>query len=815
MALGSIVLREPLAEQAAEAYLHARGFPQAEVSIARIGLDRTVIDGVTLGPSLPSIARVELSYRPAEILRVHLREVRIDGLRAVFDGWGRRELTRLRALLPPDGRETGEKEFSPGPKVDVTDFRVEFRDPDRGDMTVTGRGRVDLSDPTVAASIDAVARGEFGEASLRVDSEDIAGNAAVMEVQGRADVGLVRLPWPDGIEPRPRGGRVAVSLTGALPMPVFETGATLRTLEGEGHLSADISLRQMELPPYADSVDGKVRLDLETGGGQLRLRIEEPSSLTVKGLSPDLYRDVEQAEITLSSSPGDAKRAPVVGSLTASVRLADGGGRMSARGEGIWTGERESWLPLDLAAKLHVRGAKAAGADIRSADWEGAVAVGPEGVRLEGPFEGTAAVEGIGETAASGRLLFSAPPAGVTAGRVEIVGGSLRMPAHDFRAEQIDATLPLILDNGSEPIRISAVASTISDLIAPLGVEARVTAEKSTFVVDGALAVPGQGLRVPLKATYRREGTRGRVAVDPVRVEFDPGGLQPRDLGSAFSLVTRADGGVGLEATILFASGRVNGGDAVLEFEDLSLASEQGIVDRLNGSVRLDSLFPPSTAGPQTVTARRIVAGVPLEEPVVRFHTETSPEGPVVVVDRGEGRFAAGEVSIDGARWRLFADSNAVDIAIRRISLERLLRDYAMEGMSGTGTLSGHIPLKVSAGGVTIDSGVLQAEDGGVLRVSWGGAGDVLLRQGEYVALMVRALQDFRFKVLRAQVDRPEEGELAAKVTLEGHNPSVRDGYPIRFNITLSGELEEILAAIREGDRLSSDLFSGALGGNP
>lgn len=815
VALGGVVLREPLAEQAAEAYLHARGFPQAAVSIARIGWDRTVIDSLTLGPSLPSIARVELFYRPVEILRMRLREVRIDGLRASFDGWGQEELSRLGALLPPNGRETGEKGFSPGPKVDVTDFRVEFRDPDRGDMTVTGQGRVDLSEPRVGASIDAVAQGGFGDASLTVVSEDITGKTAVLDVQGRADVDLVRLPWPDGLEPRPRGGRVAVSLTGALPMPVFETGAMQRTLEGEGQLSADISLRQIELPPYADSVDGKIRLDLGTGGGRLRVRIEEPSSLTVKGLSASLYREVEQAGIALSNSPGDAKRSPVVGSLTVSASLTGGGGQMSLRGEGSWTGERGAWLPLDLAAKLHVRGARVAGADIRSADWQGAVAVGPEGVRLEGPFEGTVAVEEIGETAASGRLLFAAPPAGLTAGRVEIADGSLRMPARDFRAERIDATLPVALENGSEPIRISAVASTISDLIAPLDVEARVTVEKTAFVVDGALAVPGQGLRVPVKATYPREGTRGRVTVGPVRVEFDPGGLQPRDLGSVFSLVTRADGIANLEATIAFVSGQARGGNAVLEFEDLSLASEEGIVDRLNGSVRLDRLFPPSTAGPQTVTARRIVAGVPLEEPVVRFHTETGPEGPVVVVDRGEGRFAAGEVSIDGARWRLFADSNAVDIKIRGLSLERLLRDYAMEGVSGTGTLSGHIPLKVSAGGVTIDSGVLQAEDGGVLRVSWGGAGDALLRQGEYVALMVQALQDFRFKVLRAQVDRPEEGELAAKVTLEGHNPSVRDGYPIRFNIALSGELEEILAAVREGDRLSSDLFSGALGGSP
>ncbi len=814
-ALGGVVLREPLAEHAAEAYLSARGFPQVEVSVASIGLDRTVIDGLALGPSLPSVARVELSYRPTEILGSRLREVRIVGLRAGFDGWGQEELSRLKSILPPEERETGEKEFSPGPKVEVTDFQVEFRDADRGDMTVSGRGMVDFSDPAVAVLIDAVARGEFGEASLSVDAEDLTGEAAVVDVQGHADVDLVRLPWPAGLEPQPRGGRVAVSLTGALAMPDLETGSMQRTLDEEGHLAADIVLRQMDLPLYADSVDGTVRLDLETGGGRLRFRIGESSSLTVKGLSTDLYRDVEQAEITLAPSPGGAERAPVVGSLTASASMSGGDGQLSLQGEGSWTGEREAWLPLDLAAELHVRGVRATGADIRSADWQGKVSVGLEGLRLEGPFEGNVAVDGAGEMAASGRLLFTAPLAGMTAGRVEVSGGSLRVPAHDFRAEEIDATLPLALETGSEPIRLSAVASTISDLVAPFGIEARVTAEETAFVLDGALAVPGQGLRVPVTATYRREDAQGRVAIGPARVAFEPDGLQPQNLGSAFSLVTRADGIADLEATLEFASGQARGGDAVLAFKDLSLATDQGIVEGLNGSVRLESLLPPRTAGPQTVTARRVVAGVPLEEPAIDFRMVTSPEGPVVIVDHAEGRFAGGKILMDGAHWRPSAVSNAIDIGIREISLDRLLRDYAMEGMSGTGTLNGLIPLTISAGDVTIDAGVLQAEDGGVLRVSWGGAGETLLKQGEYVALMVQALQDFRFSTLRAQVDRPEEGELAAKVTMEGHNPSVRDGYPIRFNITLSGELEKILAAVREGGRLSSSLFSGALGGNP
>ena len=40
----------------------------ASVSLSHIGLERTVIDNLALGPELPGIKRIELRYRPIEII---------------------------------------------------------------------------------------------------------------------------------------------------------------------------------------------------------------------------------------------------------------------------------------------------------------------------------------------------------------------------------------------------------------------------------------------------------------------------------------------------------------------------------------------------------------------------------------------------------------------------------------------------------------------------------------------------------------------------------------------------------------------------
>jgi hypothetical protein len=76
---------------------------------------------------------------------------------------------------------------------------------------------------------------------------------------------------------------------------------------------------------------------------------------------------------------------------------------------------------------------------------------------------------------------------------------------------------------------------------------------------------------------------------------------------------------------------------------------------------------------------------------------------------------------------------------------------------------------------------------------------------------MVRALKDFRYDILSLTVTRPASGDLALGITMQGNNPDVLDGYPFKFNINLTGDLEPILAALQTGRRLTTDLLQRAL----
>ena len=144
--------------------------------------------------------------------------------------------------------------------------------------------------------------------------------------------------------------------------------------------------------------------------------------------------------------------------------------------------------------------------------------------------------------------------------------------------------------------------------------------------------------------------------------------------------------------------------------------------------------------------------------------------------------------------------------------LERLLEEWKVEGLEGTGLISGAIPVSLRNSGVEINDGKLDGQRHGVVRVDFGSARETLTSAGEQVELAVRTLEDFHYRELSIGVDMPSDGELTLAIGLDGNNPAVLEGYPFRFNINLSGKVEPILDAIQAGERISADFLQGGLG---
>lgn len=415
---------------------------------------------------------------------------------------------------------------------------------------------------------------------------------------------------------------------------------------------------------------------------------------------------------------------------------------------------------------------------------------------------------------AGGRVALDLTLGPALQGEVRLSDAGARLPGEAVRLASVAGRLVL---GGPPPGVALRLGAELSDSgrrarFAPFRIHLEGRPDGERLALAGELETLAGGLRLPLAGSADLAGMTGRVTAGPARLGFRPGGLQPGVLVPALAEFGEVAGAVDVSGELSLDPGGALDTRISLAFDGLGARSGNLAVEGLAGRVVLDRLAPPASAGPQELRARRLIAGVPVESPRAHFTLAPGRRGALVRIHEGVAGLAGGEISVEEARWEPAAERNAAEIRVRGVDLARLLSEWQIEGIAGTGRLSGVIPVRLGPAGLAIAEGRLEAAGPGVIRVDWGAARETLVNSGEQVALTVRALEDFHYEALTIGVERPADGSLTLAVGLEGASPEVLDGHPFRFNINLSGRLEPILAALREGRRIGAGLIGGGLG---
>ena len=397
--------------------------------------------------------------------------------------------------------------------------------------------------------------------------------------------------------------------------------------------------------------------------------------------------------------------------------------------------------------------------------------------------------------------------------RVAFDGGTLRVPGERVRARDVSAEFAPGHGNPVALITLGDLTHGASPpAITPslLWVQLHATADQGWRVV-GQQIVKGTDIRLPFAARTDTDARNGEATLGPIDATFAKGGLQPGRISPWLGgWVSNAEGQIGLRGALAWTPAGVTS-SATLALTGLGFATDAATVSGLSGTVFFDSLRPPDTPANQRLTAESVTAGVPLDDVEVVFDVDSEAGQPVIRLSRAGGTLAEGELFVRDAVLRPGARTNRLTVQVRGVSMSRLVGLLEVEGLRANGTLAGDIPLRLGPNGLRIDQGKLGAVDKGSIQVEFGAARDALASQGESVNLMVRALKDFRYDILSLTLTRPESGDLALGITMQGNNPDVLDGYPFKFNINLTGDLEPILSALQTGRRLTTDLLRRAL----
>ncbi|MEO1193188.1 MAG: YdbH domain-containing protein [Pseudomonadota bacterium] len=402
-------------------------------------------------------------------------------------------------------------------------------------------------------------------------------------------------------------------------------------------------------------------------------------------------------------------------------------------------------------------------------------------------------------------------------GDAQLSLGRAALPGAGLRLSGVTASLPLPPERLDQaPGRISVASARIDaegTAVGGLSLTAELTRDGDSFRLQGRGRGPnGQG-RLLLEVTHDLATESGRMTARLGPLTFTPDGLQPAAFVTQLEELEEVSGQAGVEAEGTWDA-RSSNISARLRITDLDATILPATITGLSTDLRLPSVDPPFTRRGQLLTIEKLDVGLPLETVVLSFQLQDQQGGPTLLAESLQADFAGGRLLASPFRLSAASQSLSSTLEIAHVKLDQLTKLLDLGDIQLEGRMIGQLPLTINLANeaVSLEKGWLQAVGEGVLRIPRAAERLGLQEQAEqqpdlFVAL--NALDDFRYSHLYATVSFNEAEELELALTLEGKNPAVREGYPVKFNINLSVNLSEVLAAFRLGREITPALFDG------
>ena len=129
-------------------------------------------------------------------------------------------------------------------------------------------------------------------------------------------------------------------------------------------------------------------------------------------------------------------------------------------------------------------------------------------------------------------------------------------------------------------------------------------------------------------------------------------------------------------------------------------------------------------------------------------------------------------------------------VDVQQVSVDAMLQTLTGKRVTATGTLSGTLPLVVTRDGTyTLGKGALQADGAGTIQMS----GDAIPGDNPQVGLVRDILANLQYNLLSASIEEANGREITVKLSVEGRNPDVMEGRPVKLNINLSGDVLDFI----------------------
>jgi hypothetical protein len=374
---------------------------------------------------------------------------------------------------------------------------------------------------------------------------------------------------------------------------------------------------------------------------------------------------------------------------------------------------------------------------------------------------------------------------------LDLKNGEAAMTDPDVTAHKVAIALKGQGDNLAATLGAGTLAGPAGTISGALDGKANLDGGKLDF--SSKLAAGGGKATLTAKGSYNLANGTGKIGLEVPTVTFVPGGLQPSDLAPGLATVTQdVAGSMALKGPITIDK---NGVNSQIEINLQNLTGKFGPIAlrNLNSVIEIDKPWPLTTAADQVVSIELADVGLPLTNGVVHFKVDNGTD---LALADSHLEMMGGHVTLDPVTLHLGAPAQQIKLNVDRISLANLFQLFAVSGLTGEGNLSGTIPVTLFPAGLAIDHARLDAQEPGRLSYDSSKGPAALSNTADSVKMALSALSDFHYDKLSIDLDRAATGDTALGLHVSGRNPSFYNGYPVEFNLSVTGRLDE---ALRKG----------------
>lgn len=127
-----------------------------------------------------------------------------------------------------------------------------------------------------------------------------------------------------------------------------------------------------------------------------------------------------------------------------------------------------------------------------------------------------------------------------------------------------------------------------------------------------------------------------------------------------------------------------------------------------------------------------------------------------------------------------------VRVQVDKVDLAALMNTMTGDRIQAQGVVSGFVNVEIEPdGGFSVLNGELAAEGPGTIMMP----PEVIPASNDEVNLVKDIMEDLHFKVLNISATPDENKQVGIKLSVEGNNPKVYGGHPVKLNINLTGNL--------------------------